>query len=277
MHNALTLIVALGLMIASSWCRADAIDVANALRTTGCADRPMLDTPFSRNEALDAAARHAATGEPLQAAAFDAGYPAKRIARINVSTVAGEELRRLLETQFCAILADPELVDIGMYLVDDETWLLMAARLTLDAGASTASEAQRLFTGINKARATARVCGATKRFAAAPALHRSSLLDAAAMQHAMDIASRGELGHDGSDGSTVSDRVARTGYEWQTVGENVAAGQSGADEVVDTWLASPGHCRNLMDARFTETGIAVALNEGDDRVIYWVQVYGAIR
>jgi uncharacterized protein YkwD len=30
-----------------------------------------------------------------------------------------------------------------------------------------------------------------------------------------------------------------------------------------------------MNPRYTETGIAVAINEDDDQVIYWVQVYAA--
>ena len=46
-----------------------------------------------------------------------------------------------------------------------------------------------------------------------------------------------------------------------------------ADEVAATWLESPGHCDNLRDTQYSETGIAYALNPGDGRDIYWVQVY----
>jgi hypothetical protein len=254
---------------------ADVIDLANSLRTTGCGDRPAIDTPLSRNALLNTAAGRVAAGEALQSASYEAGYTAKRVARIHVSNASGVELSQLLEAEFCAILADPEFSDIGVHLTGKETWLLLAAPLSLDVGESTESAADRLFIGINHARSRERVCSVADKFAAAAPLRRSAELDAAAMQHAVDIAARGELGHYGSDGSTAAERASRAGYDWQTVGENVAAGQSGADEVVDTWLASPGHCRNLMNGRYTETGIAVALNDRDNRVIYWVQVYAA--
>jgi uncharacterized protein YkwD len=32
-----------------------------------------------------------------------------------------------------------------------------------------------------------------------------------------------------------------------------------------------------MDSRYSQTGVAVAINEDDDNVIYWVQVYAAPR
>ena len=57
--------------------------------------------------------------------------------------------------------------------------------------------------------------------------------------------------------------------------ENVASGQTSADDIAATWLDSPGHCANLRDPKYTETGIAYALNPGDGRDIYWVQVYAA--
>ena len=46
-----------------------------------------------------------------------------------------------------------------------------------------------------------------------------------------------------------------------------------ADDLAATWLESPGHCDNLRDAKYSETGLAYALNPGDGRDIYWVQVY----
>lgn len=46
----------------------------------------------------------------------------------------------------------------------------------------------------------------------------------AAAAHAADMAARGFVGHDGSDGSEAGDRV-NPGYRWRSVGENVAAGQ----------------------------------------------------
>jgi uncharacterized protein YkwD len=40
------------------------------------------------------------------------------------------------------------------------------------------------------------------------------------------------------------------------VGENIAAGYSGVVAVVQGWMDSPGHCRNIMNATFSQIGMA---------------------
>jgi uncharacterized protein YkwD len=67
--------------------------------------------------------------------------------------------------------------------------------------------------------------------------------------------------------------VHRTGYRARHVGENIASGVPTAREVVDGWLASPGHCSNIMDPRFTEMGVAYATERRSRGVIYWTQVF----
>jgi hypothetical protein len=48
-----------------------------------------------------------------------------------------------------------------------------------------------------------------------------------------------------------------------------------AAEVVNTWLASPGHCANLMNPRYSDMGVAYAVNPDSEKVIYWAQVFAA--
>jgi len=79
----------------------------------------------------------------------------------------------------------------------------------------------------------------------------------------------------GSDESRPAGRVTQAGYSWASVAENVAAGQTTAEEVVNTWLASPGHCANLMDPRYSESGVARATNPDSEQVVHWVQVFAA--
>ena len=100
---------------------------------------------------------------------------------------------------------------------------------------------------------------------------------AAASVHSLDMAARGSLGHDGSDGSSSGDRITRDGLRLADSGENVAAGQRDAEAAVAAWLESPGHCATLMDARFTETGVAFALAPGKNPAVYWTQVFAAPR
>ena len=85
------------------------------------------------------------------------------------------------------------------------------------------------------------------------------------------------LEHRGRDGSSAADRVTRAGYDWRSVGENIAAGQPSPQEVVAGWLRSPGHCANLMEPRFTDMGVAYAVDQKSEAGIYWAQVFGRAR
>ena len=64
--------------------------------------------------------------------------------------------------------------------------------------------------------------------------------------------------HVSPSGQSVSDVVRQTGYDYIVVGENLALGVFGGDQqVVDAWMASPGHRRNILDSRYQDIGIAV--------------------
>src|ERR1017187_3320510 len=67
-------------------------------------------------------------------------------------------------------------------------------------------------------------------------------------------------------------RVRAVGYKEKLVGENIAYGPKSAEEVVQGWLSSPGHCENIMDPRFAEMGIAYAPGHASKRGLYWVQL-----
>ncbi len=258
-------------VVAPLYCRADPVDVANAIRSQGCGSFAAMEEPLRRSDSLGQAAKRVAGGEELLAAAAASGYRAKSSAVIRF-TATGDEIAQMLTARFCDIVANPTLRDIGIYSSSDATWLVLAAPLTTQTVGDAGSPGQRLLELINEARARVRRCGRS-RFESAPPLTPSPALYRAANAHALDIARRGELSHEGSGGSQPADRATRAGYRWRAIAENVAAGQTTAEEVVETWLQSPGHCANLMDPRYSQTGAAVALNEDDDKVIYWVQVY----
>ena len=67
---------------------------------------------------------------------------------------------------------------------------------------------------------------------------------------------------------------SQQGYRWRFVGENIAAGQGSPEQVVAGWLASPGHCANIMSPDFAEMGAAYAINPQAAMDIYWTQVFG---
>ena len=103
------------------------------------------------------------------------------------------------------------------------------------------------------------------------ALKLSPKLCEAARIHAADMAKHEKLDHTGSDGSSVADRVKRVGYLYVRVGENIAMGQKSVDEVMSTWMNSPGHRANIL-ANYTEMGASrVEDSEGTN---YWCVDFG---
>lgn len=51
--------------------------------------------------------------------------------------------------------------------------------------------------------------------------------------------------------------IQSTGYKYEVAGENIAWTTRGAEYIVDMWVHSPHHLENIMDTRWTETGIGI--------------------
>jgi uncharacterized protein YkwD len=108
-----------------------------------------------------------------------------------------------------------------------------------------------------------------RRRGGCPLLSLDERLNAAANQHAADMARRGYFAHDSPNGDGPGDRVRRAGYAWQRYGENIAKGMGTAYEVVDSWMRSPEHRANILDCRLDQMGLGLAVSR--DRTAYWVQ------
>lgn len=122
---------------------------------------------------------------------------------------------------------------------------------------------------INQARAAARNCGSTSYPAVAAVGWNSKLFDAAAA-HALDMATNNYFSHDSRDGRSFSDRITAAGYTWGAAGENIAAGFSAIDAVMQGWLDSPGHCANIMSEKFTDVAVSCVRNDNAAYRYYWV-------
>ena len=131
-----------------------------------------------------------------------------------------------------------------------------------------------LLAAVNRARAESRSCGG-KGYSATHPLQYNCSLERAAQAHTEDMAAHGQPSHDGSDGSTLLDRVRRVDYVYRAIRENVAAGQRSVDEVVNDWLNSPSHCRNIMDGGNTEMGAGFVSAPNVRYQTYWTLVLGA--
>jgi uncharacterized protein YkwD len=131
---------------------------------------------------------------------------------------------------------------------------------------------------VNSYRAAGASCGAQGSFPPAPALAWNDALTQASLGHSDDMMALNFFSHTGSSGSSVGQRATAAGYVWSTVGENIAAGQTTVDIVMAGWLASPGHCANLMNARFRDIGLAcVSGTASNSYRTYWTMTLGAAR
>jgi uncharacterized protein YkwD len=109
---------------------------------------------------------------------------------------------------------------------------------------------------INAARAVGANCHSAGTFPAAAALTWSPQLTQAAAAHTVDMVTNNFFSHTGSNGSTLGSRITAAGYNWRAVAENIAAGYGTIDSVMAGWLASDGHCANLMSSSYTQVGLA---------------------
>lgn len=99
----------------------------------------------------------------------------------------------------------------------------------------------------------------------------SRVLSRAAMRHACDMVNHGFFDHRGSDGSDSSARVRTVGYKACIVAENIAWGYPRPEQIIDGWMNSPGHRRNMLHPRIEEFGVGISQGP---RGPYWVLVVG---
>ena len=148
---------------------------------------------------------------------------------------------------------------------------------------------EEILSAINKARSVARDChDGLGLLPSAPALTWNSELYDSAYEHSYDLATSNTFSHYGSGtasdvtGSNNSeksyfiDRIEANGYtNYKVIGENIAGGQTSIESAVEAWITSPAHCANLMNSKFTEVGVAVAVDGNSEYGIYWTQSFGA--
>ncbi len=154
------------------------------------------------------------------------------------------------------------------------TAILSAALMvaSLPAAAMTTQESE-VFDLINMERAK-RGCGP---------LSISNKLTRAAEGHANAMVRKNFFGHVGPDGSTLRSRTRSAGYgSGKAMAENIAAGWSTPQKVVEQWMSSSGHRKNILTCKYNETGIALVYDSSGNILpgqrypmkYYWVQVFG---
>lgn len=106
------------------------------------------------------------------------------------------------------------------------------------------------------------------------AYSQDAKLTTSARGHASDMAANDYFSHTSQDGRSVFDRITDAGYIWNAAGENIAAGQITAIEVVTAWMNSPGHRDNILSSTFCDIGVGYAFETSSSYYHYWVQNFG---
>jgi len=138
-----------------------------------------------------------------------------------------------------------------------------STRVGASAGKYGATEA-RIFDLIN----------AERQHQGLPALVYNAQLDRMAKIQAENMAYFQKMAHvvPESQLPTLGDRARYVGYPFGRLAENVALGYPNAETVVQGWMNSSGHRRNILDATVEETGIGIARSSAGG--LYYCQVFG---
>lgn len=273
---AATLALAAGALLASEAASADTVAALNRGRAAACGRAARL-APLRETRELDGAARALARGATLHAALATLPLRPDFATAVHVAGVSDDRgVTQAVTRRACGDLGKPELREVGIAWSGQSLYLIAAAPLPVPAPGDRGRIAREILARVNAARAEPRRCGRTAYPAAEP-LALSERLSHIAAGHSESMGARDNLAHRDPDGSTPADRVRRGGYDARVVGENVASGVPTAAEVVAGWLASPGHCANIMDARFTEMGVAYVVAPRSGGAIYWTQLFAARR
>lgn len=100
----------------------------------------------------------------------------------------------------------------------------------------------------------------------------------AAEYHSQSMANDDFFSHQGINGSTPFERMIDEGYSYQAAGENIAAGFTTPESVVEAWMGSSGHRANILSSDFTEVGIGHQYNSNDIGQVnyhhYWTVDFG---
>ena len=146
------------------------------------------------------------------------------------------------------------------------------------ATCSIADFAATTLARINAVRAAGADCGVDGVRAPVPALRWNAALTTAASAHSADMAVLNYFAHTSADGRTLGTRASAAGYTSSGLGENIAAGYAGIDSVMNGWVDSDGHCANLMNANFTEVGVACVVGPATSSYnTYWTMDLGRPR
>ncbi|MCA9349332.1 hypothetical protein KC878_04315 [Candidatus Saccharibacteria bacterium] len=134
------------------------------------------------------------------------------------------------------------LIAAGVYV-----WLVLAVVVNFVPGKAFAVSSGELFSLSNQERLNNGLV----------AYRSNSKLSSSAQAKANHMLANGYFAHTAPDGTTPWSFIVNAGYSYAGAGENLAAGNQGADAIVQGWMNSSGHRANLLSKTYTEVGYGV--------------------
>lgn len=104
------------------------------------------------------------------------------------------------------------------------------------------------------------------------ALTLDTKLNAVALAHSNDMAKNKYFSHTNLKGQSPFDRMKAAGISYNTAAENIAAGQKSPEQVVESWMNSEGHRKNILNGTFAKMGLGYVKAQGGYGT-YWTQLF----
>ncbi|MFP3884584.1 CAP domain-containing protein [Priestia filamentosa] len=85
-----------------------------------------------------------------------------------------------------------------------------------------------------------------------------------------DMKAKGYFDHTSPTYGSPFDMMKQFGIEYKSAGENIAKGQQTPEEVMNSWMNSDGHRKNILNPSFTHMGVGYV---EDGNSTYWTQMF----
>lgn len=92
-----------------------------------------------------------------------------------------------------------------------------------------------------------------------------------ATKKSQDMIDNNYFAHNSPTYGSPFDMLKKFGISYKTAGENIAMGQKTPKEVVNAWMNSEGHRKNILNPNYSKIGVGVAQKSGGS--IYWTQIF----
>jgi uncharacterized protein YkwD len=155
----------------------------------------------------------------------------------------------------------------------DRRWLITAGSASMLLSLAGCQSVLSFDSTEGRSRSAEEVLAEIRRSHGLSTLSSDSQLERAARQQAGYMALSGKMVHRTGWGRDFAARMKDNGVKGAAA-ENIAHGRWEAGELMEIWMNSPPHRRNMLDARFSRFGLGNA-RDGKTGRRYWALVLGS--